>query len=97
MIVSLVLLICLICPLIEIFDSWDHTIQTGNDTEYALVILALCVGAAHSFARLILTLVQPRLAAKRVLPRGAHHLLSFGFFTSLFSDAISPPAFTLRI
>jgi hypothetical protein len=43
---SIVLLTCLICPLVEMFDNWDHTIQTGNDTEYALVVLALCVGVA---------------------------------------------------
>jgi hypothetical protein len=48
-----VLLTCLICPLLELFDSWDDTIQSGNDTEYALVILALCVGVAYSFARFI--------------------------------------------
>jgi hypothetical protein len=34
-------------------DNWDHTTQTGNDTEYALVVLALCVGMAYSFARFI--------------------------------------------
>jgi len=27
--------------------------QTGSDTEYALVVLALCVGVAYSFARFI--------------------------------------------
>src|SRR5579864_5056609 len=50
---TLVLLTCLICPLVETFDTWDHTIQTGNDTEYSLVVLALCVGVAYSFARFI--------------------------------------------
>src|SRR5258708_12459071 len=47
----LALLTCLVCPLVETFDNWDHTIQTGNDTEYALVLLALCVGVSYSFAR----------------------------------------------
>jgi len=50
-----VLLTCLICPLLETFDSWDDTIQTGNDTEYTLVILALCIGIAYSFARFTFT------------------------------------------
>jgi hypothetical protein len=36
-VITLVLAICFVCPLIEMFDHWDHTIQTGNDTEYALV------------------------------------------------------------
>ena len=34
--------------MIELFDQWDHTLQTGNDTEYTLVVLALCVGFAFS-------------------------------------------------
>jgi hypothetical protein len=38
------------------FDQWDHTLQTGHDTEYALVLLALCVGAGYTLARLIATL-----------------------------------------
>jgi len=50
---TLVLLICLVCPLLETFDYWDHTIQTGSDTEYALVVIALCLGVAYSFARLM--------------------------------------------
>lgn len=48
---TVVLVICMICPLIEMFDSWDHTLQTGNDNEYALVILALTVGVTYPFAK----------------------------------------------
>jgi hypothetical protein len=50
---TLVLLICFICPLVELFDYWDDSVQTGNDTEYGLVVLALCVGVAYTFARLV--------------------------------------------
>src|SRR5258708_29268662 len=50
---ALALLTCLICPLVETFDTWDHTMQTGNETEYTLVLLALCVGVAYSFAGFI--------------------------------------------
>ena len=49
---TLALLICFGCPILEVFDYWDRTTQTGNDTEYTLVVLALCVGAALIFARL---------------------------------------------
>jgi hypothetical protein len=42
------LAICLSCQLIEIFDHWDHTLQTGDDTEYTFVVLALCVGVTYS-------------------------------------------------
>jgi len=34
-----ILVVCLVLSLVELFDRWDHTIQTGNDTEYTLVIL----------------------------------------------------------
>lgn len=51
--VTLALLTCLICPLVEMFDTWDHTVETGNDTEYAFVVLALCVGVAYLSARFI--------------------------------------------
>src|SRR5215469_10140876 len=46
--------ICLLCPIVELFDCWDHTEQTGNDTEYTLVVVGLCVGAAYSVGRLLI-------------------------------------------
>src|SRR5258708_33328437 len=47
------LVICFVCPALEMFDHWDHTLQTGNDTEYTVVLLALCVGMVCALARLI--------------------------------------------
>lgn len=45
---ALILAICLVCHAAELFDQWDHTLQTGNDTEYTFVVLALCAGVAYS-------------------------------------------------
>jgi len=53
---TIALAICLVCPLVEMFDQWDHTLQTGNDTEYLLVLLALCVGAVFVLGQFILAL-----------------------------------------
>src|SRR6266478_8504668 len=39
------LMVCLCGHVAEIFDIWGHTLQTGNDIEYTLVILALVAGA----------------------------------------------------
>jgi hypothetical protein len=50
---TLVLLICFVCPLVELFDYWDDSVLTGNDTEYGLVVLALCVGVAYTFTRFV--------------------------------------------
>ncbi len=54
--VALVLLTCVVCPVLEIFDHWDNTLQTGDDTESALVILALCVGVVYCLAQVIVTI-----------------------------------------
>jgi hypothetical protein len=90
--VTLALITCLVCPLIETFDNWDHTIQTGNDTEYTLVVLALCVGVAYSFARFILKRALLTLVAKDVIPSFTQTVLSFErVLTSLLFDATSPP------
>jgi hypothetical protein len=41
---------CIVCPLVEVFDRWDHTLQNGNDTEYTFVVLVLCLGVLYLFA-----------------------------------------------
>src|SRR5467141_208097 len=93
------LLTCLICPLVETFDTWDHTIQTGNDTEYALVVLALCVGVAYSFARFIFKSALLGFVAKSLFASCVQK--SFfsapSSFTSLLFDAPSSPPLPLRI
>jgi hypothetical protein len=97
--VTIVLLTCLICPLVEMFDNWDHTIQTGNDTEYTLVVLALCVGVAYSFARFIFKSALLGFVANSLFVSCAQK----SFFTGLSSfalppfDVASPPPLPLRI
>ena len=96
---TLALLTCLVCPLVETFDNWDHSMQTGNDTEYGLVVLALCVGVGYSFAHFIFRSASLGFAAKSVF---AHCFLkSFlstaSSFTFLLFDATSPPSLPLRI
>jgi hypothetical protein len=94
----LALTICLVCPLAESFDHWDHTIQTGHDTEYTLVVLALCVGMAYSLTRLNLKRVLLSFVAKNVLPSFIQRVLCFTcLLTSLLFDATSPPPLPLRI
>lgn len=88
---------CLLCPILEVFDSWDPPIQSGNDTEYSLMIAALCVGAAYLFVRSILESSHAHSVAGRTLVFGmlvlflSPHRFGFGF-----SDT-SPPALRLRI
>jgi hypothetical protein len=98
-VVAIVLFTCLMCPLVELFDNWDHTIQTGNDSEYTLVVLALCVGVAYSFARLIFKSALLDFVAKSVFaPCVQKSFFSTPCsFTLLLFDATSPPSLPLRI
>jgi hypothetical protein len=98
-VVSVALLICIICPAFDLFDRWDHAIQTGNETEYNLVILALCVGIGVCFARLALRLCPLRFACHLILNLWPHKPFHSGLPGSWFliPIALSPPVLTLRI
>ena len=94
---TLALLTCLICPILETFDNWDPPIQTGNDTEYTLVILALGVGMAYSFARFIFQSPLLGFVANRSIASCAQKSFSAACFALLPADAASPPPLSLRI
>jgi hypothetical protein len=96
--VMIVLLTCVVCPVVETFDHWDRTLQTGHDTEYTLVILALCVGVVYTLARLIVTF-SPGLSSLSVganSPRIQDPVLFLIHPIALDSAPGSPPL-SLRI
>jgi len=37
----------------ELFDRWDHTLRTGKDADYAVVMVAACAGVVLALARKI--------------------------------------------
>ena len=98
-IVAIVLAICLVCPLVDMFDYWDHAAQTGNDTEYTFVILGLCVGSLYTFARAVLKISgssRTRRAAAadgflRIFFQGSLNLIVKSLFPA------SPPLTALRV
>jgi hypothetical protein len=98
-VVTLVLTICLACPLVEMFDYWDHAIQTGNDTEYSLVVLALCVGVAYSFARFIVKCPLARYITRAFTSALHTSLFRSAQFSlaSLLFNAVSSPPLELRV
>src|ERR1700682_5508795 len=53
----LLLLVCLCGHIAETFDFWDHTLQTGNDIEYSLVMVALVAGAGFGLAHAVAVLM----------------------------------------
>jgi hypothetical protein len=58
----LIMVVCLGSCVSEIFDQWDHTMQTGHDTESTLVMLASLAGAVLVMARAVAS------AAPRICP-----------------------------
>ena len=95
---TLVLAICFFCHTAEMFDQWDHTLQTGNDTEYTFVVLALCVGVAYSLKWFV-----PRITLPDSLSEGISYPYSHPLFSTLTNwsavvpISASPPATALRI
>ena len=76
-----------------------HTLQTGNDTEYTLVILALCAGVAYSFARFIFKSLPLGIVAKNAFASSVKKSFFSApcSFTLLLFDTTSPPPLPLRI
>jgi len=52
-VVLAVVMVCLWAHVSELFDTWDHALDTGNDIESTLAAVALCVGASVVFARVL--------------------------------------------
>ena len=88
-----VLLVCIGSHVSELLDTWDHTFETGHDTESALIILALTVGVALALASVAVALVCKIKSFKPVHPAQAHAHVDSDFIVSTHS----PPAIPLRI
>ena len=97
--VTLVLAICLVCPIVDLFDQWDHAPQTGSDTEYTFMILGLCVGALFTVAHAALKLSGNSRSKRVAISDGflpSSSLASLNFVVQALISA-SPPLAALRI
>ena len=83
--------------MLEAFDNWDPPIQTGNDTEYTMVVVALCVGATYLFVRSILESSRAGFVDNPGLASGVPRPFVLTLcFASPFADT-SPPILSFRI
>jgi hypothetical protein len=95
---TIALAICVLCPLVDMFDQWDHALQTGSDSEYPLVILALCVGLVLALGRLIPALAMDLQASSiRYVLQSVMASSSFSISSTAFSFASASPPLSLRI
>jgi hypothetical protein len=88
----LILVVCLGSCVSEIFDQWDHTMQTGHDTESTLVMLASLAGAVLVMARVVASAV-PRISPLFRLPCSSSEA---GGIPQVITSGPSPPL-SLRI
>jgi hypothetical protein len=98
-IVAIILLTCVVCPALELFDHWDHTVQTGNDIEYNFVVLGLCIGLVYALARFALGFPLLKSATRLVSKLRAFKSVSSGRRAPFFFIPIllTPPILALRI
>ena len=95
--IAAILAISIGAPIVELFDSWDQTLQTGSDTEANVAVVALCVGVAFAIGTIVVInriRVLASASARRVVLSLAppRHIASF--LTP--APTVSPPA-TLRV
>ena len=43
---AMVVILCVVVPVVEAFDSWDRTLQDGYDTEANVVLVAVTIGVS---------------------------------------------------
>ncbi|SRR5579871_1881281 len=94
------LAICVVCPIVDLFDQWDHALLNGNDSEYPLVMLGLCVGLAFALARLAIRFSSqlPVFARIAAIASTSSRFASFMQSARLvLAPGSSPPALPLRI
>ena len=94
-----IVVICIGVPLLESFDTWDHTATDGNDTEANVVVAALCVGLAlSSVATIVISRVRSLPVDGRF--RSVLPLSSVGFIAVRVPVPVlttGPPLTSLRI
>lgn len=95
---AIALAICVVCPLLDLFDPWDQAFQTGHDAEYPLVVLALCIGAAFILARIAITLSRkPLVSGIRFARRLALKFSLSSILPATLVPAPESPPLNLRI
>jgi hypothetical protein len=62
-----VLLVWLSWPIVELFVTWDKPVDTGNDTQYSLIVVGLTVGMVFVFVQMTQNL--PLIEAARVVAK----------------------------
>jgi len=80
----------------ELFDRWDHTLRTGREADYTLVVLAACAGLEIVLARTLITLFTG-LRAPRNLAAEPSSLTFQIIWAETLVTGLSPPVLPLSL
>lgn len=80
----------------ELFDHWDHTLRTGREADYTLVVLAACAGLQIVLARALLAFVTGVLASGTLPARSSSSALQMVAAETKITGP-SPPLFPLSL
>ena len=65
--IAAIIAISLGAPIVELFDSWDQSLQSGTDTEANVAVVALCIGVAFAIGTIV---IAGRIRALSSTPGG---------------------------
>ena len=80
----------------ELFDHWDHTLRTGREADYTLVVLAACAGLEIVLARGLIVFFTG-MRALRSLPPAPSSLKFQIVFPETLVAGPSPPLLPLSL
>ena len=95
--IAAIIAIALGAPIVELFDSWDQSLQSGSDTEANVAVVVLCVGVAFAIGTIVIASRIRALsstAAGRVI--ATHVIVSDVASVLAPVPTVSPPA-VLRV
>jgi hypothetical protein len=82
----------------QMFDTWDHELQTGQDTESTVFVFALCVGATFVVLKAAVKLLQPsRSRRTESADNGFSNLLEASVYIPAAATLFPSPPVNLRI
>src|SRR5262249_50704589 len=73
----------------ELFDQWDHTARTGEDIDYAVVVVAGCIGAAFVAISKLTSMAASWFVASPAMPLMQ---LSAGYTLVAFESTSTGPS-----
>jgi hypothetical protein len=88
--VALLLLVCLVCPFVEMaFDSSDNIFQTGQDNESTIAVLLLLLELGFALATLFVLFFSSILEKEGFVT--LHQLVRFASSFAIPLPELSPP------